>query len=153
MKNGFKKIADVTSNGYYGSIGFCAHKVDRGFMKLGVVAASLIGAPMLAAAGAYDNANGYVKGGGGGTSLNNAVTNSITNIKEPAFIGLGAVGVTVGAFQVYSGISSFTKRSSGQGQQQGSIADDLKKIGGGGALAAIGGFAGMSSETIKTMFA
>jgi len=145
-------FSQKTQDVYYGCIGLLSHKTDRAFVKMASLAAASLGMSDAMAASAFGSANGYETSGGGGKALKDVIENTSANLKEPAFVGLGVAGISVGAFQVYSGISNFTKRSSGQGGQQGSIADDLKKIGGGGALAAVGGFAGMSSETMSLLF-
>ena len=150
-----KNIAASVQDAYYGSIGLVIHKVDMALFKIGAVALSAVSATSAMAAGTststFGSASGYKAGAGQGASLDQAVQSGITQIKEPAFVGLGVFGVGVGAFQVYNGISNFTKRSNGQGGQQGTVADDIKKIAGGGALAGVGGFAAMSSETIGSM--
>ena len=72
-------------------------------------------------------------------------------VQLPVLVAFSIAGSLFGSFYVYSGIKTLSNRSS-NGQQKGSVADDFKKILGGGALASLGGVAGMTAETALRIF-
>lgn len=88
---------------------------------------------------------------GAAVSLGEKIHIAMIAIKEPVLAAFSVAGVIFGAFYTYSGIRGLSNRSSGS-QQRGSVADDLRKIAGGGALSSLGGVAGVSSETLARVF-